>query len=115
MNAFGKGARRVSLRQLAALLAVAAAIIALPTIALARTSSSQLKVHNCGDVQANVAVTTAGGVSCKQAKKVATLWLNKKKQGTTGFSCHRKKTNAGSGFQGVCKKGTTKRVFIIPE
>jgi hypothetical protein len=113
MNAFGKGARRVSLRHVAALMAIAVAMIALPTIALAGTSGAQLKVRNCGDVQSNVAVTTAGGVSCKAAKKIANTWLKQKKQ-TTGFKCHKKKTNAGSGFQGVCTKGK-QRVFIIPE
>jgi hypothetical protein len=81
-----------------------------PALALAHSNA---KTHNCGDVRGNVAVVVKGNVSCKAAKQVAKTWLNKKKQ-TTGFACHRKKTNAGSGFQGICVKGT-RRVMIIPE
>jgi hypothetical protein len=102
-----------AVRRTAALLAIAATILVVPALALAHGNGSQAKTHNCGDVQGNVAVVVQGNVSCKSAKKIANTWLNKKKQ-TTGFACHRKKTNAGSGFQGVCVKGT-KRVLIIPE
>jgi hypothetical protein len=102
-----------AVRRAAALLAIAAAILVVPALALAHGNGSKPKVHNCGQVQGTVAVTVQGNVSCKAAKKIANTWLNKKKQ-TTGFACHRKKSNGGSGFQGVCAKGT-KRVFIIPE
>jgi hypothetical protein len=64
-------------------------------------------------VQHTVAVTSQGGVACTTARKVANAWL-KGNEHPDGFACHRKRTNAGSGFQGVCIKGT-KRVMIIPE
>jgi hypothetical protein len=87
--------------------------ITVPTVALAQANGAPSKVHNCGEASTDVAVVTQGGVSCQQAKQIARTWLAHKKQ-TSGFACHRKKTNAGSGFQGVCVKGT-RRVTIIPE
>jgi hypothetical protein len=103
-----------AVRKTVVLLAIAVTLCAVPALALAHANhAGAVKVTNCGDVSANVAVTTQGGVSCKAAKKIAKTWLAQKKQ-TTGFKCHKKKTGAGSGFQGVCKKGT-KVVTIIPE
>jgi hypothetical protein len=111
MKAGTKAAGRSPRRYVAVVFAIVLVMVAVPTLALA--SGGQSKVRNCGAVQHNVAVTTQGGVACKQAKKIANTWLKHKKQ-TTGFACHRKRTNAGSGFQGICVKGS-QRVTIIPE
>jgi hypothetical protein len=113
MNAVQKTAGGVPRRYAAVLLAIALLMVAVPTVALGRANGAPSKVHNCGEAQTDVAVVTQGGVSCRQAKQIARTWLAKKKQ-TSGFVCHRKKTNAGSGFQGVCVKGR-RRVTIIPE
>jgi hypothetical protein len=113
MNAVQKTVGGSPRRYAAVLLAIVLVMVAVPTLALARSDGAQSAVRNCGAVQHNVAVTTQGGVACKPAKKIANTWLKGKKQ-TSGFACHRKRTNAGSGFQGICVKGK-KRVTIIPE
>jgi hypothetical protein len=94
------------------LLAIALAIT-VPSIALARATGARAAVRQCGAVQHTVAVTSEGGVACAQARQVANAWLKGNKN-PQGFACHRKRTNAGSGFQGVCIDGA-KRVLIIPE
>jgi hypothetical protein len=96
----------------AVLLAIAIAI-ALPSIAIARATHVQATVRQCGAVQGNVGVTSQGGVNCTKARQIAKAWLNGN-QKPNGFACHRKRTNAGSGFQGVCVDGA-KRVMIVPE
>src|ERR1700744_2318213 len=113
MSAVQKVAGGLPRRYTAALLAIAPLMVAVPTVALAQANGATVKVHNCGEAKTDVAVVTQGGVSCQQAKRIARTWLAHKKQ-TSGFACHRKKTNAGSGFQGVCVKGK-RRVTIIPE
>jgi hypothetical protein len=113
MNPVQKTAGGVPRRYAAVLLASVLLMVAVPTVALGRANGAPSKVHNCGEAQTDVAVVTQGGVSCQQAKQIARTWLAHKKQ-TSGFACHRKKTNAGSGFQGVCVKGK-RRVTIIPE
>jgi hypothetical protein len=113
MNAVQKTAGGVPRRYAAVLLAIVLLMVAVPTVAMARMDGAPSKVHNCGEARTDVAVVTQGGVSCRQAKQIARTWLAQKKQ-TSGFVCHRKKTNAGSGFQGVCVKGK-RRVTIIPE
>ena len=110
MNAVQKTVGRSPRRYAAVLLAIVLVMVAVPALALARSNGA---VRRCGAVQHNVAVTTQGGVACKQAKQIANTWLKGKKQ-TSGFACHRKRTNAGSGFQGICVNGK-KRVTIIPE
>jgi hypothetical protein len=104
--------RVAPLMRAVSLLAVALAI-AVPSIALARATDSHATVRRCGAVQHTVAVTSQGGVACTKARQVANAWLNGNNS-PSGFACHRKQTNAGSGFQGVCVKGN-KRVMIIPE
>jgi hypothetical protein len=100
------------LARVVSLLAIVLAIT-VPSIALARATDSHATVRQCGAVQHSVAVTSQGGVACTTARQVANAWL-KGNQKPKGFVCHRKQTNAGSGFQGVCINGN-KRVMIIPE
>jgi hypothetical protein len=104
---------RSPLRHAALLIAVALVLITAPTIALARATSSDAKVHDCGVVQKTVGVTEQGGVSCDRARAVARRWLAGHNH-PDGFACHRKHTDAGSGFQGVCTD-QTKLVTIIPQ
>ncbi|MFZ0386356.1 MAG: hypothetical protein WAL22_11865 [Solirubrobacteraceae bacterium] len=94
------------------LLAIALAIT-VPSIALARESRTHTPVHQCGVVQQTVGVVEQGGVPCNQARAVARQWLAGHNH-PDGFACKRKKTDAGSGFQGVCTN-QTKRVTIIPQ
>ena len=108
-----RGRRRSPLRHAAMLLAVSLALITAPTIALARATDSHAPVHDCGVVQKTVGVTEQGGVSCQHARGIARKWLAGQDH-PDGFSCHRKKSGAGSGFQGVCTD-KTKRVTIIPQ
>jgi hypothetical protein len=93
-------------------------LITVPTIALARATESHateshVTVHGCGVVQKTVGVTEQGGVACSRARLVANKWLAGHNH-PDGFSCHRKRTGAGSGFQGICTD-KTKRVTIIPQ
>jgi hypothetical protein len=100
------------LTRMVALLAIAFAIT-VPSIAVARATDAAAPVHQCGVVQHTVGVVEQGGVSCSQARAVARQWLAGHNH-PDGFACHRKKTDAGSGFQGVCTN-QTKRVTIIPQ
>jgi hypothetical protein len=100
------------LARVVSLLAIAVAI-SVPSIALARVTRTHAPVHQCGVVQHTVGVVEQGGVSCSQARAVARQWLAGHNH-PDGFACHRKKTDAGSGFQGVCTN-QTKRVTIIPQ
>jgi hypothetical protein len=100
------------LTRVVSLLAIALAI-SVPSIALARVTRTHAPVHQCGVVQHTVGVVEQGGVSCSQARAVARQWLAGHNH-PDGFACHRKKTDAGSGFQGVCTN-QTKRVTIIPQ
>jgi hypothetical protein len=100
------------LTRVISLLAIALAI-SVPSIALARVTRTHAPVHQCGVVQHTVGVVEQGGVSCSQARAVARQWLAGHNH-PDGFACHRKKTDAGSGFQGVCTN-QTKRVTIIPQ
>jgi hypothetical protein len=97
----------------AVVLLVIACAITVPSIALARGTRPAATVHQCGVVQKTVGVVEQGGVSCHTARTVALHWLNGHNH-PDGFSCKRKKTNAGSGFQGVCTD-QSKRVTIIPQ
>jgi hypothetical protein len=94
------------------LLAIALAIT-VPSIALARATRPDATVHQCGVVQQTVGVVEQGGVSCSTARTVARKWLAGHNH-PDGFACKRKKTDAGSGFQGVCTN-RSKRVTIIPQ
>jgi hypothetical protein len=100
------------LARVVSLLAIALAIT-VPSIALARDSRTHAPVRQCGVVQHTVGVVEQGGVSCNQARAVARQWLAGHNH-PDGFACKRKKTDAGSGFQGVCTN-QTKRVTIIPQ
>ena len=104
---------RSPIRHAVTLLAIALVLIAAPTIALARATESHAPVHGCGVVQKTVGVVEQGGVGCTQARRIALRWLSGHNH-PSGFSCHRKTTHAGSGFQGVCTDGS-KRVTIIPQ
>ena len=104
---------RSPVRHAALLLAVALVLITVPTIALARVTSSDATVHNCGVVQKTVGVTEQGGVSCDRARAIARQWLAGHNH-PDGFACHRKHSGGGSGFQGVCTD-KTKQVTIIPQ
>jgi hypothetical protein len=114
-----RSVQRDSVRHTAAPLARAVVLlamafaIALPSIAIARSTDSQATVRQCGAVHHNVGVTSQGGVNCTKARQVANAWL-KGNNKPNGFVCHRKRTDAGSGFQGVCINGN-KRVTIVPE
>ena len=94
------------------LLAIALAIT-VPSIALARATGTTAPVHQCGVVQHTVGVVEQGGVSCDTARVVARRWLAGHNH-PDGFNCKRKRTNAGSGFQGVCTDQSM-RVTIIPQ
>ena len=107
------GRSRTPLTHAVALLAIAVVLIAAPTIALARASASGAPVHGCGVVQKTVGVVEQGGVSCSTARKIALQWLTGHNH-PSGYTCKRKTTNAGSGFQGVCTD-KTKQVTIIPQ
>lgn len=106
-----KGRRSgVLLRNVVMLLAITAAL-AVPAVALAQ--SQKTKVHQCGDINHNVAVTTKGKVSCETAKKVARAWLEGNKR-SSGFRCVKVTVPAGAGYQVACKHGS-KKILIIPE
>lgn len=98
------------LRNVVMVLAITAAL-AVPAVAVAR--SQKTKVHQCGDVNHNVAVTTKGKVSCTTAKKVARAWL-RSKRGSSGFRCVKLTVPVGAGYQVACKNGS-KKILIIPE
>jgi hypothetical protein len=114
---------RSPLRHAVILLAIAVVLITVPTIALARVTESHATeshateshstVHGCGVVQKTVGVTEQGGVACSRARLVANRWLAGHDH-PGGFTCHRKRTDAGSGFEGVCTD-TTRHVTIIPQ
>lgn len=103
---------RSPFRHAAILLVIALVLITGPTIALARATEAHVPVHGCGVVQTTVGVTEQGGVACPHARQIARRWLAGHDH-PDGFACHRKRTGAGSGFQGVCTD-KTKRVRIIP-
>ena len=65
----------VLLRNVVMFLAITAAL-AVPAVAVAH--SHKTKVHQCGNVNHNLAVMTKGKVSCKTAKKVARAWIKGK-------------------------------------
>jgi hypothetical protein len=100
------------LTRVVSLLAIALAIT-VPSVALGRVTRTHAPVHQCGVVQHTVGVVEQGGVSCSKARAVARQWLAGHNH-PDGFACKRKKTDAGSGFQGVCTN-KTKRVTIIPQ
>ncbi len=110
-----RGPRRVRrsgalLRNIVMFLAITA-VLAVPAVAVAH--SQRTKVHQCGNVNHNLAVMTKGKVSCKTAKNVARSWI-KGKHRSRGFRCVKLTVPVGAGYEVACKKGS-KKILIIPE
>ena len=98
------------LRNVVMFIAITAAL-AVPAVAVAR--SHKTKVHQCGNVNHNLAVMTKGKVSCKTAKNVARAWIKGKRR-SSGFRCVKITVPVGAGYQVACKNGS-KKILIIPE